>query len=97
MKEAKKFGDTLIVVLSHDKNNDKPYAVLAKERKEMLESLGVVDEVVIGDAYDKVKIVLEIKPDIIALGYDQVLPKNVVDCRCVKIKKLGNHSTKNLR
>ena len=97
LKEAKKLGDILIVVLSHDKNNNKSYAVPAEKRKKILESLDIVDKIMIGDAHDKIKIVLEIKPDIIALGYDQTLPENIADFHCVNIKKLGNHSTKNFR
>lgn len=95
LKEAKKLGDMLVVVLSHDKNNNKPYAVLAEKRKKMFDSLGIADKVIIGDAHDKIKIILKIKPDVIALGYDQTLPEGLADFRCVNIKKLGDHSTRN--
>ena len=94
LKEAKKLGDVLVVVLSHDKNNNKPYAILAEKRKNMLEFLDIADEVVIGDAYDKIKIVRGIKPDIIVLGYDQKLPEGLLEFRHINIGKLENHSTK---
>ena len=57
LKEAKKLGGELIVVLANDKNNKKPYAILAKERKELLESLNIADEILIGDSENKIKIV----------------------------------------
>ena len=94
LKEAKKLGDELIVVLANDKNNKKPYAVPAKERKKLLESLSIADKVLIGNLKDKAKIVKRLKPDIIALGYDQKLPEGLEDFKFIRIKKLGNYSTK---
>ena len=95
LKEAKKLGDTLIVVLTHDKNNNKPYAIPVADRKKRLKSLNIADKIMIGDASDKTKIVEELKPDVIVLGYDQTLPEGLTKFPCVNIKKFGNHSTKN--
>ena len=95
LKEAKKLGDTLIVVLTHDKNNNKPYAISATERKKALESLNIADKIVIGDFNNKIKIVRELKPDVIVLGYDQTLPEGLTKFSYINIKKFGNHSTKN--
>jgi FAD synthetase len=97
LKEAKKFGDKLIIVLANDKNNKKPYVIPAWERKKKMEALNIADQVLIGDPKDKTKIVKEIKPDIIALGYDQKIPKDLGDLEVVRIKKLGNYSTKSFR
>jgi len=94
LKEAKKIGDKLIVILTNDKNNKKPYAVPAKERKRMLESLNLADKVLIGSPKDKTKIVKKIKPDIIVLGYDQEMPDGLESFEHVRIKKLSNYSTK---
>jgi len=95
LKESKKLGDELIVVLTHDKNNKKPYTLPAKKRKKILESLNIADKVLIGDFKDKTKIVKKIKPNIIALGYDQKLPEGLTSgFKYIRIKKLSNYSTK---
>ncbi len=102
LREAKKLGDYLVVVLTHDKNNKKPYAIPAKKRKEMLEKLGIANKIIIGDEKDKLKVVLEEKPQVIALGYDQKLPKEVEErvrelgIKVVRIKKYGKFSTREL-
>lgn len=94
LKEAKKLAGKLIVVLTNDKNNKKPYAIPAKERKRLLESLNIADEILIGDPGDKTKIVKKVKPDIIALGHDQKLPEGLEGFKYIRIKRLGNYSTK---
>ena len=74
LKEAKKYGDELIVVVANDetvrKRKHEPI-MPAEERRKLVEALKPVDKAVIGYADDYLKIVEEIKPDIIALGYDQ--------------------------
>jgi len=74
LQEAKKYGDELIVVVANDetvrKRKHEPI-MLAEERRKIVESLKPVDRAVIGYADDYLRIVEEIKPDIIALGYDQ--------------------------
>jgi len=94
LKEAKKLGDKLILLLTNDKNNKKPYAVPAKERKRLLKSFNIADKILIGDPKDKTRIVKEIKPDIIALGYDQKLPDGLENFKHIRIRKLGSHSTR---
>ena len=89
LKEAKKLGDELIVVLTNDKNNKKPYAVSAKKRRENLESLNIADKILIGDSKNKTKIVKKVKPDLIVLGYDQELPDGFKSFKHVRIKKLS--------
>ena len=74
LEEAKKLGDELIVVIANDetvrKNKHNP--VTPQEmRCKLVEALKPVDKAVIGYKDDFLKIVEEIKPDIIALGYDQ--------------------------
>lgn len=95
-RQAKKLSSKLVVVLTNDKNNKKPYAVPAKQRKKALELLNIVDEVLIGEPDDKIKIVKKIKPDIIIFGYDQIIPYGLKDFAFAKIKKLSNHSTKKI-
>jgi len=88
LEESKKLGDELIVVLTHDKNNKKLYNSSAKERKKLLESLSIADKILIGDIKDKTKIVKKVKPNIIALGYDQKLPSGLDNFKYFRIKKL---------
>ena len=96
LKEAKKLGDTLTIVLTHDENNNKSYAIPTIERKKKLESLNIADKIIIGDACDKIKIVRELKPDVIVLGYDQILPEGLTDFCHIHLKRRGKYSTKDL-
>lgn len=74
LEEAKKYGDELIVVVACDetvrKKKHEPI-MPAEERRKLVEALKPVDKAVIGYEDDFLRIVEEIKPDIIALGYDQ--------------------------
>ncbi len=74
LEEAKSLGDELVVVVACDetvrKNKHEPL-MTQDVRAEMVGSLKPVDEVRIGYPGDMFKIVKEISPDIIALGYDQ--------------------------
>ena len=94
LKTAKKLGDKLVVVLTNDKNNKKPYTLPAKERKRLLKSLNIADKILIGNFKDKTKIVRKVKPNIIVLGYDQELPDGLENLKHIRIKKLSNYSTR---
>jgi FAD synthetase len=74
LQEAKKLGDELIVVVATDKTAKKMkhVPVTAQEmRCELVAGLKPVDKAVLGYEDDIYRIVEELKPDIIALGYDQ--------------------------
>lgn len=75
LKQAKKLGESLIVVVGRDANVKKIKGQLPvhseKERLELLQHIDFVDAVVLGDKTDMYKKIKEIKPDVIALGYDQ--------------------------
>jgi len=74
LSEAKKLGDRLVVVVAHDETvrNIKYEPVTSGDmRLKMIRSLKPVDEAVMGKEGDIYSIVEEIKPDIIAIGYDQ--------------------------
>jgi len=97
LKKAKSLGNYLIVVVANDKNVKKGYSIPAEKRKDQLEKLGFIDNVIIGDENDKSKIVKEEKPDIIALGYDQKLEiKKPDNCMIIRIKKEGDYSTRKI-
>lgn len=90
LKEAKKHGDFLVVVLTHDSRN-KEYGILAEERKKNLEKVGIVDKVVVGDPDDYMKVVRQERPQVIVLGWDQKLPveKKELDKLGIKTIKIG--------
>ena len=81
LKEAKKLGDTLAVVIATDSTVRKlkhepinPQDI----RLKLIKELKIVDEAYIGHEDDIYKIVKEIKPDIIALGFDQIHNENEI-------------------
>lgn len=73
-EKAKKLGDYLVVVVASDETIKRQNGISlldAEDRKKVVESLRIVDKAVIGNKVDHFKIVIEEKPDILALGYDQ--------------------------
>jgi len=75
LKEAKKLGDQLIVVVACDETVRKlKHEPITSEqlRLGLIKELEVVDDAYLGNKNDKYAIVEEIKPDIIALGFDQI-------------------------
>ena len=66
----------LIVIIALDKTIERergaPPVFPHEQRRRLVESLGIVDRAIIGlDTEDHTEIVIQTKPDIIALGYDQ--------------------------
>ncbi len=86
LKEARKLGDELIVILSSDTHNKKPYAVPAAIRLKWIKDLKIADSVRIGKENSFAKSLLEEKPDILVLGYDQKIPDEETE---TLIKNLG--------
>ncbi len=80
LKQAKKEGDFLIVVVARDENvikikKKKPIDNL-KTRVKKIEQSGLADLIILGDLEDKYQVVRNKKPDIICLGYDQKVDMN---------------------
>ena len=73
LKQAKKHGNHLIVIVARDVNVVGKHKIVHAEddRLELIKTLNLVDEAFLGDKKDKLKPILKIKPDIICLGYDQ--------------------------
>ena len=82
LSEAKKLGDELVVVVATDatvrRRKHEPITP-EKMRLELVNSLKPVDRAVLGKEGDKYRIVAEIQPDIIALGYDQTFDEKVLE------------------
>jgi cytidyltransferase-like protein len=77
-KEAQIHGNRLIVVLARDFTilKEKGHNPLHDERKRLvqIQRLPFVDKAILGNKRDKLSILNTIKPDILALGYDQKIP-----------------------
>lgn len=75
LAEAKKLGDELVVVVARDRTAERfKHRPIASEdqRLEMVRALKPVDRAVLGNEGDIFEILTELRPDVIALGYDQV-------------------------
>ncbi|UCF12622.1 MAG: FAD synthase [Thermoplasmatales archaeon] len=89
LKEAKKLGDTLSVVVAKDSTvrKLKHEPVNPEEiRLDLIKEVKVVDEAYLGYEDDIYAIVEEVKPDIIALGYDQIHDENTIKSELKKRK-----------
>ncbi|MDX9970877.1 MAG: adenylyltransferase/cytidyltransferase family protein [Candidatus Gracilibacteria bacterium] len=75
VRQARELGDKVIAIIARDKTvkNIKGHLPDADEntRLKNLKNTGWVDEIYLGDIKDKTKFIKQIKPHIIALGYDQ--------------------------
>ena len=89
LNAAKELGDVLVVVVATDNT-----AVRMKKRRpmhsqeqrqELVNSLSMVDLCLIGQEDDIFKTVNHVKPQIIALGYDQVHQEKFITEGCKKI------------
>lgn len=82
LKEAKKLGDTLVVVVATDstvrKLKHEPVNP-EKIRLDLIKELKIVDQANLGHENDIYEIVKEIKPDIITLGYDQLHDEKTIE------------------
>jgi len=75
LKEAKKLGDKLVTVIARDSTVRKlKHEPVTPEdmRLNIIKELRMVDEAVLGHKDDIYATVEDIKPDIIALGFDQI-------------------------
>lgn len=88
LQQAKKLGDFLIVVLARDHTvrsvKGQPPSHPEKTRLKNLRQTGWADKVILGNSGEKHKIILQYRPAVIALGYDQfvftqTLQKTLID------------------
>lgn len=111
LEEAKKLGDRLIVIVARDsmvERRKNHRFVPEDQRLAVVKALKAVDEAILGDEEDIFKPIMEIKPDIIALGHDQEfdekklqeeLRKRGLQTKVIRIQKYwrdGLHSSKHI-
>jgi cytidyltransferase-like protein len=89
LNAAKALGDVLVVVVATDSTAEKmkKRTPLHKQeqRRNLVKSLSMVDLCVIGKEGDIFKTVEVIKPEIIALGYDQTHQEKFITDGCKKL------------
>jgi len=87
LEEAKRLGDELVVVVARDQTarrlKHEPY-VPEHIRRQMVEALKPVDRAILGSATDIYQTVVDVKPDIIALGHDQMWNEAEVERECAR-------------
>ncbi|MCL4308753.1 MAG: FAD synthase [Thermoplasmatales archaeon] len=98
LTESHKLGDELVVVVARDQTvrrlKHEPY-VPEQIRREMVEALKPVDKAVLGSKTDIYQTVVELKPDIITLGYNQAWNEQEIERECarrgvpVKVVRIG--------
>ena len=89
LNAAKALGDVLVVAVATDKTAQK-----MKKRQplhnqelrcELVSCLSMVDKAIVGHEEDIFETVKEVKPDIIALGYDQIHQEKFISDGCKRI------------
>ena len=107
LEEAKKAGGKnaqLLVIIARDstvqKTKGRKPVMPESQRLALVESLRVVDEAVLGlEDFDVGDVIERVKPDVIALGYDQVgmerlvreyVNKHGLDVKVVRLGKFEN-------
>jgi glycerol-3-phosphate cytidylyltransferase/FAD synthetase len=90
LNAAKALGDVLVVVVATDntavKMKKRSPIHSQEQRQELVNSLKVVDLCLIGQEENIFKTVKQVRPQIIALGYDQVHQEQFITEGCKKIK-----------
>ncbi len=100
LSEARKLGDELVVVVATDatvrKRKHEPITP-EKMRVELVNALKPVDRAVLGKEGDMLDVVAQLKPDVIALGYDQHFDEKTLEKELrergmkVRVVRLGKY------
>ena len=89
LNAAKALGDVLVVAIATDKTAQKmkkmPPLHNQELRCELVSCLSMVDRAIIGNEEDIFETVKAIKPNIIALGYDQIHQEQFISDGCKRI------------
>lgn len=103
LKQASALGNELYVVIARDSNVVKLKGRRPDHnelmRKKKVENLSIAQKVVLGnEGLNLLQIVHELNPDVIALGYDQHCPENLITSfPAVRIKKLDSFQPKKFK
>lgn len=106
-RQAKEFGDYLIVIVARDQNVKKLKGESPlhdeNKRKAELEKIDIIDEVRLGSLGDPYRAIEEIRPEIICIGYDQgffaekledELKARKIDSKVIRLKAHKPHKYK---
>ena len=95
LKQAKALGDELIVIVARDKTVKKikgfPPVYDEKLRKSNVNNTGIPDTVVLGNIESDIFLILkELKPNIVAIGYDQRVSEEEIlkkfpECKTIRL------------
>ena len=89
LNAAKALGDVLVVAIATDKTAQKmkkrPPLHNQELRCELVNSLSMVDTAIIGHEDDIFETVKQVKPNVIALGYDQIHQEKFISDGCKRI------------
>lgn len=90
LRAAKRLGDVLVVVVATDNTAQKMKKRTPlhsqEQRKDLVESLKMVDLCLVGHEGDIFKTVAQVRPEVIALGYDQVHQEKFIMDGCKRLK-----------
>jgi FAD synthetase len=87
LQAAKTHGDELIVIIARDETvlKQKHNPINPEEvRRQIVEAMKPVDRAVLGHRGDIYQIITELKPDVIALGFDQPFKEADVEKKCLE-------------
>ena len=89
-EQARKHGDYLIIVVARDKTVKKIKARLPhhKEKKRLKDVRPFADKAVLGYIRDRYKVIKNLRPDIICLGYDQKVNEEELEKFKIPIKRM---------
>lgn len=98
-RQARSHGDRLVVVIARDRTvldvKGQLPRIHEEHRRATVEAHPLVDRAVLGRTGDKLAVLVELKPDVIVLGYDQKAFTNDLDthmryrnipCRIIRAK-----------
>jgi len=88
LREAKKYGDKLVVILTTDKRVISEKGRASKfnqqERLRNLSKENIADEIIVGREENIYETLNQIKPDVICLGYDQKMKEKDIELELKK-------------
>jgi FAD synthetase len=86
LTQARALGDELFVIVARDSNvTHKPKPIVPEEQRlEMVNALGMVDKALLGSEKDMFEPLKQIRPDVIALGYDQRFDSELLEKELTK-------------